>query len=92
MSPELQPMAWQYYCPHLYHVTSILYCHWREFLSRDTDVYLTYTFWYYFDTVLCQFLETGTSDKCLLGIVQLLRFLGFSLYPLLFFLYSPFKK
>ena len=25
----------------LYHVTSILHCHWREFWSRDTDVYLT---------------------------------------------------
>ena len=22
-------------------------------------------FWYNFDTVLCQFLETGTSDRCL---------------------------
>ena len=32
------------------------------------------------NTVLNQFLETGTSDKT------------FSLYPLSFFLYSPFKK
>ena len=54
-------------------------------------VILTYTLhiyvWYNFDTVLCQFLETGTSDRCLISIVQLLRFLGFSLYPLSFFLY-----
>ncbi len=37
----------------------IVYCTalplWREFWSRDTDVYLTYI---RFDTVLCQFLET----------------------------------
>ena len=50
-----------------------------------------YTFTYNFDTVLCQFLETGTSDRCLISIVQLLRFSGFRLYPLSFFLYSPFK-
>ena len=49
-------------------------------------------FWYNFDTVLCQFLETGTSDKCLIGIVQNLKFSGFILYPLSFFLYSPFEK
>jgi len=50
-----------------------------------------YTFWFNFDTALCQDLETGTSDRCLMGIVQLLRFLGFSLYLLSFSLYSPFK-
>ena len=49
------------------------------------------TFWYNFDTVLCQFLETGTSDRCLIGIVQLLRFSGFSLYPLSFFFIVPLK-
>ena len=27
-----------------------------------------YEFSYKFDTVLCQFLETGTSDRCLIGI------------------------
>ena len=63
----------------------------REFWSRHTDVYLTYIrfgkIWHSF----CQFLETGTSDRCIIGIVQLLRFLGFSLYPFLFFLNSPFK-
>jgi len=50
-----------------------------------------YEFSYIFDTVLYQFLETGISDRCLIGIVQLLRFSCFSLYPLLFFLNSPFK-
>ena len=50
-----------------------------------------YTIWYNFDTVLYQFLETRTSDRCLICIVQRLRFSGFSLYPLSFFLYSPFK-
>ena len=44
-----------------------------------------------FDTVLYQFLETGTSDRRLIGIFQNLRFSGFSLYPLSFFLYSPFN-
>ena len=42
-------------------------------LSRDTrDQYTTsdiYTIWYNFDTVLYQFLETGTSDRRLIGIV-----------------------
>ena len=45
-----------------------------------------------FYTVLCQFLETETSDRCLICIVQRLRFSGFILYPLSFFLYSPFKQ
>ena len=40
-----------------------------------------YSFWYNFDTVLYQFLETGTSDRRLICIVQRLRFSGFSLYP-----------
>ena len=70
----------------LYHVTSILHCHWKEFWSRDTDVYM---FWYYFDIVVCQFLETGTPDRFLIGIVQLLRF---SLYtPFHFFFTVPWK-
>ena len=29
-------------CTLLYHVTSMLHCHWREFWSRDTNVYFTY--------------------------------------------------
>ena len=49
-------------------------------------------FWYSFDTVLCQFLETGTSERCFKSIVQNLRFSGFILDPLSFFLYSPFKE
>ena len=38
---------------------------------------------YKFHTVLYQFLETGTSDRTLMGLDQLLKCLGF--------LYSPFK-
>ena len=49
-------------------------------------------FWYNFDTVLYQFLETGISDRTLIGLDQLLKFLVFSLYPLPFFLLSPFKR
>ena len=44
-----------------------------------------------FDTVLYQFLETRTSDRCLKCIILRLRFSGFILYPLSFLLYSPFK-
>ena len=47
----------------------------------------TYRFSYYFDTVLYQFLETGTSDRCLLCIVQRLRF--YLIPPLIFPLQSP---
>ena len=43
-------------------------------------------FWFNLDRVLCQFLETGTSDRWRIGIVQLLRFSGFSLYPLSFWM------
>ena len=47
-----------------------------------------YTFAYKFDTVLYQ---SGTSDRTLMSVDQLPKCLGFSLYPLSFFLYSPFK-
>jgi len=40
---------------------------------------------------LYQFLETGTQDITLIDLDQLLKCLGFSLYPLSFFLNSPFK-
>ena len=125
----------------------ILHCHWKEFWSHDTDVFMILSiisiknekllnsnnirskpkflrlFWvivvfrmvvyllnmirlnllflfkvlyfrfsYKFDTVLYQFLETGTLDRTLMGLDQLLKCLGFGLYPLSFFLYSPFKE
>ena len=79
-------------CLRLYHVTSILHCRWWEFWSRDTDVYLTCIRFGILLTLLCQFLETGTSDKCPICIVQLLRFSGFILYPISFFIYSPFNE
>ena len=44
---------------------------------------------YKLDTVLYQFLETGTSDITFMGRDQELKWLAFSLYPLSFFLYSP---
>jgi len=34
-------------------------------------------FWYNLDTVLYQFVESGTSDRTLIGIDQLLKCLGF---------------
>ena len=49
-------------------------------------------FSYKFDTVLYQFLETGTSDITFMGCDQELKWSAFSLYPLPFFLYSPFKQ
>ena len=38
-----------------------------------------------------QFLETGQSDRTNIGRDQLLKYLGFSLYPLSFYLNSPFN-
>ena len=90
MSPELQPMAVQYY----YHVSpsassdQYTALPLEGVLVTDTDVYRTYIRCYNFDTVLYPFLETGTSDRCLIGIIQRLRFSGFSQYYLSFFLYT----
>ena len=50
-----------------------------------------FEFAYIFDTVLYQFVETGTSERTLMGLDQFLKCLGFSLNPLSFFLYSPCK-
>ena len=50
-----------------------------------------YTFWYNFDTVLSQFLETETSARTRKGFDQFLSNLSFSLYPPFIFLYIPFK-
>jgi len=57
-------------------------------LDYYTKFYI-YKFWYHFDTVLYQFLETGASGRILIGLDQLLKFLSF--ITLSFFLYSPFK-
>ena len=77
------------------HVISILLCHWWKFWSRDLSLrfskFYIYEFSYNFNTVLYQFLETGTSDKTFMGRDQELKRLAFSLYPLSFFLYCPFK-
>ena len=53
---------------------------------------LIYTFWYNFDTVLYQFLETDTSDRTLMGRDKLLSCLGFSLYPRHFSFTVPFSS
>ena len=42
------------------------------------------------DTDLYQFLQTGTSDRTIIGRDQRLKCIGFRLYPLSF--YSPFKE
>ena len=75
-------------CLRLYHVTNILHCHWRKFGSRDTDTYLTII---RFGIILTQLYANFSRQEHILFIVQLLRFSGFILYPLSFFLYSPFK-
>ena len=50
-----------------------------------------FEFSYKFDTVLYQFLEIGASDITFMGRDQELKWLAYSLYPLSFFLYYPFK-
>ena len=83
--PELQPMVVRYYCNMSTSVSRDQYTALPlegvlvTGYERKSNIY---TFWNNFYTVLCQFLETGTSDRCLIGRVQLLRFSGFSLYPL----------
>ena len=82
-------------CLRLYHVSSIMHCHWREFWSRDTDVYLTCI---RFGIILTQFYVNISRKEhqidVFICIVQRLKFSGFILYstPLSFFLYSPFKN
>ena len=71
-------------CLRLYHVTSILHCHLREFWSRDTDVYLTYI---RFGIILTQFNVIFSRQR---HQIELLYVSCFSLYPLSFFIYSPF--
>ena len=50
-----------------------------------------YEFLYNINTVLYHFFETGTSARTNIGRNQLLKCLGFSLYPLSIYLNSPFK-
>ena len=78
-------------CLRLYHVTSILHCHWREFWSRDTDVHLPCIRFGIIDRFFCQFLDTRTSERCLTGLVQLLRFSGYSLHPFHFSFTVPLR-
>ena len=55
-------------CLRLYHVTSILHCHWREFWSCDTDVYFTYI---HFGIILTQFHDNFLRQKYQ---IELLKF------------------
>ena len=71
-------------CLLMYHVTSILHCHWRKFGSRDTDTYLTSI---RFGIILKQLYANFSRQEHLICSVQRLRFSGFILYPLSFFLY-----
>jgi len=107
LSREIDIKLWQnytktYICKILCSAVQY-YCHVPPSVSRDQytalslegvlvtwygRIFYIYTSWYNFYTVLYQFLETETSDRWLFGIVQLS---GFSLYPLSFFLYSPFN-
>ena len=69
---------------------------WKLITLADLSVrfpkFYIYELSYNFNTVLYQLLETGTSDKTFMGHDQELKWLAFSLlYPLSFFLYSPFK-
>ena len=61
-------MEMQYYCHvSLYHVTSILHCHWSEFWSRNTDVYLTYIL---FGLILTQFYVTLSKQENQIDFLQ----------------------
>ena len=79
-------------CLRLYHETSIRHCHWWEFWSCDTFRVKIPRFSYKFDTAFYQFLETGTSDRTLMGLYQLLKCLGFSLHPFHFSLTVPLSR
>ena len=69
MGPKLQPMAVQYYC----HVSpTVSHDHWREFWSRDTDVYYTYTC---FGIILTLFYFNFSRQEHQIGIIpEILRF------------------
>ena len=107
-SPKLQPMAVQYHCHVIKKEIILKFsgsC--GISLSSDwlricwiwsVKYYICYTklhiyeFLYKFDTVLYQFLETGTSDRSLICIVQRLRFHEVSFYnPFNFYFTVPLK-
>ena len=58
---------------------------------RSVESYI-YTFWYNFDTVLYQFLETGTSDRTLICLNQLHEIFRFQPIPLFIFPLQSFKE
>ena len=70
---------------------TILYFKFYFSLKEIVKVEWKGVFWYNFDTVLCQFLETGISDRTNIGCDQLLKCLGLIQYPLSFYLNSSFN-
>jgi len=80
-------------CVRLYPVTSILHCHWREFWSRDTDVYFTYIrVGIILTQVYVNFSRQELQIDVFTGIVHLLKFSGFSLYSFQFSFTFPLRK
>ena len=82
MSKELQPMAVQdtghviSVCKSFKPTTFIQNCIYMNFRKILTEIYINFS---------------RQSDRCIVCIVQRLRFSGFILYPLSFFLHSSFK-
>ena len=74
----------RYRC-HVTHVTRILHCYWRKFWWRNTGLYRLYII------ILSNLSINNAKLKLKIITGANLRFSGFSLYPLSFFLYSPFK-
>ena len=74
--------------------TSVSHSHDQNFhqwqFSMWLHCYIDYVTYNNLDTDLYQFLQTGTSDRTIIGRDQRLKCIGFRLYPLSF--YSPFKE
>ena len=73
---------------HLNHVTSISSNGRAVYTGHvvPSNIVCILEFSYNLVTVLYNFLETGTSDNTIIGRDQLLKVLGFSLYPMSFYL------
>ena len=54
-------------CLPLYHVISILHCHWRKLWSHDTDVFLTYIGFF---IILTQFYVTFSRQEHQIDFLQ----------------------
>ena len=72
----MKPENLRHWTIHIRHLSDIpVLRNWYKTYMFNTTTWIMYTksdiymFFYNFDTVLCQFLETGTSDRRLIGIV-----------------------